>query len=1661
MKVSSIIRLAWISGILLLGVAMWFLPWSWKKPEAISTPGLNRFEASLLAEPAVQEVRRNLAHPPPAPVPEGPAIRLRTGTLGSASLPSDPAAPVHARPSARGYPWLVLFDGPIQPDWQAAVEQAGAVVRSYLPDHALLVEASSKAIPQFHRLPHVAWSGEYRPQYKIQPLLAALSRQKPALLLPVTIQTFAPGDTESLARQLAAAGASDIRASPGKRWGLVRAVLPAKAAVDLARLPEVQWVEQHEPPRILNDLARAGDRLNIDIARDEHGLDGSGQIVAIADTGLDTGNTNTLHPDVAGRLLHVFDTGRLTDWSDTYYHGTHVAGSLLGSGAASGGQYRGAAPAAQLVFQSIMTAGETLALPDDLNDLYAPPYGLDARIHSDSWGGAVNGEYNSDAMTSDEFIWDHPDLLVAFAAGNSGVDDNRDGVVDASSLDAPASAKNVLAVGAAESGRPAGSGGKTDRTYGSTWPWDYRAAPISTDLISTSPEGAPQGMAAYSSRGPAADGRIKPDLVAPGTDIVSLRSRASSDTGWGVLAANTNYCFLGGTSMATPLAAGAATLIRQYCTETLGLGSPSAALLKAALVGGARSLTPGQYGTNTFREIPALPRPNSVEGWGQVDVAGTLFPSNGQQAVLMEGPAALSTGASNTWVFSVHSNVPLTVVMAYSDYPSALSAAINLVNDLDLLLIDPNGMPHFPNGLDGADEVNNVESIDVANVATGRWTLAVSARNVPQGPQPYAIYLRGAVHMPLEIAHDPLENTWVTNSDYEVVADVTSAVVFDPGTVRMVWIATGSTGGFSTVTMTTTNGTRFEASIPAQPVGTRIWYYLSAGPPDLTTYHPAGAPADLHVFDICPPLTLDVSGSPSNWFSANPAYGLSTMVSNASLHANATYPLDGTNGWRTACSGWQGTGSVPATGAQDVCDFMLTEDSSLVWQWQEQVALMHTSSPAGALDASTWHALDSTATSLLAPESHEFNNIPLTFAGWTLDGSRWPDNTSPSPRQMVNIPMPAPRTATATYIATAQDSDANQLPDWFELRYYGALGQNRYADSDGDGFEDELEAADHTNPFDAASTPTPPVIQHDPLPAVIDSPAPWTISATITDNYRVASATLHWQRNGGLLRSAAMTNAAGATYAAVLPSPARDGDIVAYHLTAIDAAGFSTQSTTWTVTVAYARMTWSPAALEASIRDHSQTNRDLFIWNVGTRPLEVAFEMASVGFTDDVESGTNGWTRPDGNVEWHISAQEAHSPTRAWYCGVESARTYRNSTHAVLVSPPIQLGVTAPRLDFMHWAQFERDMDVFPDGVHYWDSGVMEITDNDGLTWQPLVPEGGYPGLITSNMASPFPPDTPCFVNTEGWEPVGADLSAFAGREVRIRFRFGSDMYVTDEGWRLDDIVVSPCTGITGWVTPPVTNATIAVGLGAIFPFGLDTTPIPPMGSGHLVILIHHNDPERPSPIAVPVDMYNTTRRVRVTTEGEGQANPAGETLLTPEQPFSVALTANAGAFIADIRTNAGFVPLPEVVATQTLQWVSLASNLDIHAVFAPLLEDGSVSPAWLAQYGLTNRNWMAEASLDQDGDGLLTWQEEKLGSVPTNPADARLVVEILPPELPDTEWRITWQAFTNRSATYSVLTASNLVTGFAPFTNLVASPPVMTSPPLLPDQRFFGVMKQ
>src|SRR5690606_28622322 len=140
--------------------------------------------------------------------------------------------------------------------------------------------------------------------------------------------------------------------------------------------------------------------------------------------------------------------------------------------------------------------------------------------------------------------WDHPDMLILFAAGNDGADRNRDGRIDPGSVSPPATAKNSLSVGASENYELRGG---IQEKIGKLNPRNWGVEPIASDTVSNNPN----GLVAFSARGPTTDGRIKPDVVAPGSNILSNCSKVpESGELWGRY--NDKHCFSGGTSMSTP-----------------------------------------------------------------------------------------------------------------------------------------------------------------------------------------------------------------------------------------------------------------------------------------------------------------------------------------------------------------------------------------------------------------------------------------------------------------------------------------------------------------------------------------------------------------------------------------------------------------------------------------------------------------------------------------------------------------------------------------------------------------------------------------------------------------------------------------------------------------------------------------------------------------------------------------------------------------------------------------------------------------------------------------------------------------------------------------------------------------------------------------------------
>ena len=511
---------------------------------------------------------------------------------------------------------------------------------------------------------------------------------------------------------------------------------------------EVAAMEEYVEPTLFNDHARAliglenpGPPVTRQIPQT-----GAGQIVGIADTGLDT-----KHPDFpAARVRKLIARGRPGKTDDPSGHGTHVTGSAVGDGSASAGLFAGIAPAASIVFQSLLDANHRLGgLPANLYDLFLEAYNENVRIHNNSWGADTTAHYRLTSREVDEFVWDHPDMLLVFAAGNAGSEETPPGPsrtgagnVDWLSVGSPATAKNALTVGAQRSDRT--SGGYAHLTYGTQWGHKFRNPKIASEKIS----GDASCLAAFSSRGPCIDNRIKPDIVAPGTDIASAKSSLAGH-GWGPVAGQPNYCYMGGTSMAAPIVAGAAALVREFyqqATPEKQAHTPSAALLKATLINGTEPLT-GWDATH-------LPNtPNYHQGFGSLCLPSTI-PNDTVSWMrlhfedLWQNPAQNFTAAGQRrrFTITVNGGNELRICMVYTDLPGA-----GRQNHLNLFVQQPDGskiggnvdLPH--NHLRVPDPYNNVQVIRIPNATAGQYLIQISATNI-LAPQSFALVVTGDTH---------------------------------------------------------------------------------------------------------------------------------------------------------------------------------------------------------------------------------------------------------------------------------------------------------------------------------------------------------------------------------------------------------------------------------------------------------------------------------------------------------------------------------------------------------------------------------------------------------------------------------------------------------------------------------------------------------------------------------------------------------------------------------------------------------------------------------------------------------------------------------------------------------------------------------------------------
>lgn len=770
------------------------------------------------------------------------SIRLRNETILTPAKPVAALQSLVAEAPASGL-FLVQFAGPIEEPWRESLRIAGVTLLRYVPDDAFIARLENVRPGTIRQLPFVRWVGAYRPEYRIHPG----ARRTETLSVRVLL---AP-DVSSRDKILVQRTLKGVHPPSSSRFGTILqgAVTPTQLAV-LAESDSVLWIEPAPQFKLVDEIASklvgGDDGTNgTRTVTQQLGFDGSGVTVAVADSGLNNGDAATMHPDLAGRVDGFFFYGNLTDAADEHSHGTHVTGIIAGNAASgvtdeNGFLYGlGVAPGAHIVAQRIFDGVGNYEAPPSNEALTRDAVRAGAKIGSNSWGDDTQGRYDLSAAEFDALVRDADNgtpgdqpYILEFSAGNAGP--------GAQTINSPAVAKNVIATGASQNDR-----------------FDFFIYADGSDA-----------MADFSSRGPCEDGRIKPDVVAPGTWIASLQSESATDeNAWSPI--DSLYQYQGGTSQSGPHASGAAAVFVQYYRETHGGTTPSPALVKAALIDSSTD-PDDSFGTGSV--------PNMDEGWGRIDL--TRLIGSSREHEFIDQTNLLSSGQTyERRVVVASPDEPLKITLAYTDVPGLPAAIPALVNDLDLEVIAPDGVVYRGNQFEdgdsvptpiASDSINNVEGVYLSQPLPGEYVVRIHARNVvedarrdtPAVDQDFALVVSGSLPLPgVGVLFFDREAYTVPVSirikliDFDLAGQSSVAVLLTSSTEAngelITLLASGSAGAFTNSVATSTGAPLADGRLQ-----------ISHGDAIESTYQDA-SPSELRIAtaqaDLVPPVLSNVA----------------------------------------------------------------------------------------------------------------------------------------------------------------------------------------------------------------------------------------------------------------------------------------------------------------------------------------------------------------------------------------------------------------------------------------------------------------------------------------------------------------------------------------------------------------------------------------------------------------------------------------------------------------------------------------------------------------------------------------------------------------------------------------------------------------------------------
>jgi len=579
--------------------------------------------------------------------------------------------------------------------------------------------------------------------------------------------------------------------------------LPYQSVPGLADEGAVQWIEAALPKLgTTNDSNRARVQAN-EAQAAPYNLDGSDVTVLV----YDGGTLRTSHNDYSGRATNI-------DGDSVSFHATHVAGTIGGDGSVNFNN-RGMAPNVTILGAGFEFDGSGTFLytnPGDIEFDYGNGIAQGANLSNNSIGSNIapngfpcvyEGDYGLTAATIDAIIGGSlgAPITIFWAAGN----ERGNGCGNTyNTSPPPANNKNAITVGALNSNNDT--------------------------------------MTSFSSWGPSDDGRIRPVVSAPGCQssgdggVTSLDSDHDSD-----------YTTLCGTSMASPTACGVGALVLQDYRQTFpGDPDPSNQMMKMWFCHNSADL--------------GNPGPDNQYGYGSVRALSTIdFMRTGEW-----DEKTVDNGGVQTFTVDVDPGTPeLKLTLVWDDAPGTPNTSPSLVNDLDLVVVDPSGGRHYPWTINPAnpgspavqtqeDHLNNVEQVQVASPEAGRWMIQVVGNAVPQGPQGFAIGGTPALGpglLAVSLTSD-VPDLLPPATPVEVRAEIETGIdALVPGSVMLHYRLDG--GSYIDVPMAD-SGADYYATVPGASCDDLMEFFVTAeGDQAGTVSVPSGAdPFDVEIGEI-------------------------------------------------------------------------------------------------------------------------------------------------------------------------------------------------------------------------------------------------------------------------------------------------------------------------------------------------------------------------------------------------------------------------------------------------------------------------------------------------------------------------------------------------------------------------------------------------------------------------------------------------------------------------------------------------------------------------------------------------------------------------------------------------------------------------------------------